>query len=334
MRKLGLLLTLLLSFVIVDKASALGFTDVNGTYYPNGGRVYMQRHDAPGDIQGFMSGNDVVFDVRQYLSSNNLQAADVTEITWGLNRSIPANSIISFSVSFQEISLGSEYYGLDLRGAVLLSDSCKNNEPYVYINEQHRGFSCSYTAFIKDSINSLSTLEKTRIVRASLMSSYSSNPTYNIIVSGGAFRQLTNDSLSASDREWLESVLPDSTTVGEVEQAIDNAKESEKEEYEEQQEDVDAGAEEAGEEAEEATSNLIDTASTIIGAIRDTPATNCNIRIQRGGFDTGNINLCNVPQSIRTMVGAVITIPITIAALHIVYSFLYTYLVFVRKEQD
>ena len=116
--------------------------------------------------------------------------------------------------------------------------------------------------------------------------------------------------------------------------AIESAREDEKEEYEEQQDDVNSGASDAGDEAEAATSSLIDTGRDIIETIRDTPATNCVIRIKRGNFDTGNLDLCNVPQQIRTMVSTAITIPVTIAALHIAYSVVMLYLNTVRKEQE
>lgn len=116
--------------------------------------------------------------------------------------------------------------------------------------------------------------------------------------------------------------------------AIEAAREDEKEEYEEQQEDVSDGADDAGEEADAATSSLIDTGRDIIETIRDTPATNCVIRIKRGNFDTGNINLCDVPQQIRTMISTAIVIPVTLAALHIAYSVVMLYLNTVRKEQE
>lgn len=119
-----------------------------------------------------------------------------------------------------------------------------------------------------------------------------------------------------------------------AETAIENARENEKEEYEEQQEDVNAGAEDAGAEAEEATSSLIDTASTIIGVIRDTAPTDCIIQIQIRAFNTGSLNLCHVPQEIRNLISTVITIPITIAAIFIIYTFVTTYLDFIRKEQE
>lgn len=119
-----------------------------------------------------------------------------------------------------------------------------------------------------------------------------------------------------------------------AESAIESARESEKTEYEEQQEDVESGAEDAGDEAEAATSTLIETGRNIIETIRDTPATNCVIRINTGNFDTGNLNLCNVPQVIRTMISSVITIPVTLAALHIAYSVVMLYLTTVRKEQE
>lgn len=115
---------------------------------------------------------------------------------------------------------------------------------------------------------------------------------------------------------------------------IKNYLEEQQAEYEEQQNDINDGAEEAGEEAEQATSTLIETGRNIIETIRDTPATNCVIRINTRNFDTGNLNLCNVPQEIRTVISTIITIPVTLAALHIAYSVVMLYLNTVRKEQE
>lgn len=148
--------------------------------------------------------------------------------------------------------------------------------------------------------------------------------------------QAQNSNLLLND---IKTLLNQVKTQGQAQQetleaAMQNAREEEKEEYEEQQDDVSGGADDAGEEAEAATSSLIDAGRDIIETIRDTPATNCVIRIKRGNFDTGNLNLCNVPQQIRTMISTAIVIPVTLAALHIAYSVVMLYLNTVRKEQE
>lgn len=123
------------------------------------------------------------------------------------------------------------------------------------------------------------------------------------------------------------------TTNELIQQLIDEQKE-EKENLEKATEDAEGSASEAGAEAEEATSNLIETSTNIINAIKDTPATNCNIRIKRGAFDTGELNLCNAPDEIKTAIGAIITIPVTIAGFRIAYAIVILYLETIRKEQE
>lgn len=334
MKKLTLLTILLLSFIIVDKANAISVSNYGNDALSDVRSNYGTTAGVTGQT-GTSVQQNLVFTMPYSYTVNNLRLQMAEE-------SFRANSIIHFNIAYtarqangtiQNNYVSLKYFGLHLAGGVtILHDSCFE-APYEVAMTGHT-FECSYTAFVPYTSNYIASSLNTRVVGPNDLNITQSDYITQLVITPISWITVNPNALTAEDRAWLESVLPDSATVGEVEQAIDNARESEKEEYEEQQEDVDAGADDAGEQADQATSNLIDTAGTIIGAIRDTPASNCNIRIQHGGFDTGNINLCNVPQGIRTMIGAIITIPVTIAALHIVYSFLYTYLVFVRKEQD
>lgn len=140
----------------------------------------------------------------------------------------------------------------------------------------------------------------------------------------------SNDPLLSGQQELINNTNIINSNIVDIK----NYLEGQEAQYEEQQSEISNGANGAGEEATTATSNLIETTTSIITVIRDTPATNCNIRVQRGAFDTGEINLCNVPSTIRTLISSVIVIPVTLAALHIAYELVIFYLYTVRKEQE
>lgn len=353
MRKLGLLLTLLLSFIIVNKASAATTTISNPAVWYS--RWWTSRATVPTISSDTGELKQIPFDVLispdAFLIGNDnwfsLQNNTILELTTFSG---------SFSYDFgapQGGPLTNCHITIRLTTGAAVNPDCRIDENTVGPN----GGSITYKfsgslptntgiARVDFNIGELNCTDayacalplsagrvRLKSFNMTIISENSASTTQILQKIDGVSSDLT---IISDKLDTIISLLEDmdGMSAEDMEEAIENARESEKEEYEDQQEDVDAGADDAGEQADQATSNLIDTAGTIIGAIRDTPATNCNIRIQRGGFDTGNINLCNVPQGIRTMIGAIIAIPVTIAALHIVYSFLYTYLVFVRKEQD
>lgn len=254
---------------------------------------------------------------------------------------IPDRYLITFNVSYisnigSSVSQGGyyRYDGLQSTNMQLLSESCvdrTNGTFYTGNVVSHIGqgiISCSYLFYSATNYDEFTSYPDSRIW-------YGESSTQNrIMITPGFIRAISWNGLTEDDREWLEEHMPTGSSTADIESAIESAREDEKQEYEDQQENVDSGAENAGEEAEEATSTLIETSRGIIETIRDTPATNCVIRINTGNFDTGNLNLCNVPQEIRTIISTVITIPLTLAALHIAYTTVMLYLNTVRKEQE
>lgn len=271
-------------------------------------------------------------------SINNMNAGNEISRLYIKYKSEPAGpALISFDISYYITSPNSAfapiYNGLKFKNRyVLLNDSCINSVgvPMVVGTNNVYAFECSYLIYAS------STTSKSIDTEAGspIFSAAGTNNSLTMRIGPANYVEISNNGLSNDDRTWLEEHLPSGTSTADIESAIESAREDEKEEYEEQQEDVTGGADDAGEEAEAATSNLIETGRSIIETIRDTPATNCVIRIRSGNFDTGNLNLCNVPQQIRTVISTIITIPVTLAALHIAYTTVMLYLNTVRKEQE
>lgn len=268
----------------------------------------------------------------------------VDNIRLNLSNYLPANTIFTFTVHYRvkgssTYTAGIEYFGWSSGSSwTLLNDSCVNPESSLVTNTStwETTLTCTYTGFTNVRLDYIDNVDRTRLIRFLNPDSNQGWVNSNAQITIGYIdsRTISWNGLTEDDREWLEEHMPAGSSTADIESAIEAAREDEKSEYENQQEDVDSGAEDAGEEAEEATSTLIETSRGIIETIRDTPATNCVIRINTGNFDTGNLNLCNVPQEIRTVISSVITIPVTLAALHIAYTTVMLYLNTVRREQE
>lgn len=334
MKKLAIFI-LLGTLLISNNASALELTGGNALELKSGTVT-----TGNGKINATKSHNDLIFQVNaNFVYQLDFDYSDTA---------IPANDyLLTFSVTYKSVygvAGGSNYTGhyrydgLQSETMNKLSESCIANDETPVTTQGNGGvpvwygegqLTCSYLFFSHAGYDSFSSHQDSRIWYTE-----TNGPGSQIIVTPGFVRGISFNGLTDDDRTWLEEHMPEGSSTSDIESAIESAREDEKKEYEEQQEDVDSGADEAGEEAEEATNTLIETGRTIIETIRDTPATNCVIRIRSGAFDTGNLNLCNVPQQIRTVISTIITIPVTLAALHIAYSVVMLYLNTVRKEQE
>lgn len=124
-----------------------------------------------------------------------------------------------------------------------------------------------------------------------------------------------------------------STSTG-VKEGMEEAMEDEKEQIQDASDDAEASADSAGDEAESETESLTEAVGDIINAIRTAQPTNCKITINTGHVNLGEIDLCNAPENIRTLISNLLTIPITLAVLHIGYSIIMLYLNTIRKEQE
>lgn len=128
---------------------------------------------------------------------------------------------------------------------------------------------------------------------------------------------------------------PDTSTEDAMNNAFENNRETEQEEIQNASDEAENGANEAGDGAEQATQSLLDTITSIIGAITTAQPTNCNISLNiTGRFNAGNLNLCNAPNEIRNVISVFILVPLTLGVLHLAYSLISQYLDRIRKEQE
>lgn len=334
MKRYILILTIIMALIFGKNVSAL---EIQGGREYNITSGWISADNESGKINGSQQNADFII--------NNINAdLYYTNLYLVFNQVVPANSILHLTATINVYTdqatgnPGIQYQGFDLGGFTILHDSCTQpNTNLVYRSSGGTMMQlvCDILAFNNQDVSTSRSQLNNRIFRITGPSPIQANLQAQLIFSDLRSRKINFNGLTEDDRQWLESVMPSGSSTADIESAIESAREDEKEEYEQQQEEVDSGADDAGEEADQATSNLIDTASSIIEVIRDTPATNCNIRIQTNNFDTGNINLCDkVPQAVRTTISAIIVIPVTLGALHIAYSLVMLYLNTVRKEQE
>lgn len=332
MKKLGFILVLTFCLVVHSNASALNVENPSGTIHKIVPGVSSAKFE-----NGWNNGVDITGDVRM----RSIGGGNLRQLNLKFSNPIINHSLLALKVSYSlTVSTTGyiQYRGfIPDSGWVLISQDCVGPTSIFNSssNTHQTNLECTYLLYNGLTTDHLETVEDGRIAYYG----YSGNPnileTYSDVIVQSAYSlELHSYGLNDDDRAWLEEHMPSGTSTADIESAIESAREEEKSEYEEQQEDVDSGADDAGEEAEAATSSLIDTGKSIIETIRDTPATNCVIRVKSGAFDTGNLNLCNVPQPIRTVISTIITIPVTLAALHIAYTTVIFYLNTVRKEQE
>lgn len=322
-------------------ANALGVTGASSLYLESGALEKTQTYGQTDNV-GFTiiatfnkSGNDLWVNVGDPSVFDHVSL--ITKET------IPANSIVSFVVRYQVQNNGPlsfNYYGVNfVAGRSLLSDSCIVNN----LNTATGGIGmnqmeCTYTYYNANATNIIDWAYGHHVMEWAYGGSQAgSNAMFNIVVGAPSYITLTNDGLSASDRAWLESVLPDSTSVGQIEQgvsdALENQSDSEREELEDTQNDAEDKANDSSDEAESETQSLREGISNIINLVRDTPASDCNIRINFR-IDTGVMNMCQIPDQFKTLIQTVTTIVGTIAVLNISYELLLLYVDSIRSFQD
>lgn len=254
---------------------------------------------------------NLIFTMPYSYTVNNLRLQMAEE-------SFRANSIIHFNIAYttrqangtiQNNYVSLKYFGLHLAGGVtILHDSCFE-APYEVAMTGHT-FECSYTAFVPYSSNYIASSLNTRIVGPNDTNITQSDYQTQLIITPISWITVNPNALTSEDRAWLESVLPDSTTVGEVEQALDNARESEKEEYEDQADENEQTANDESSAAQGSATSLLAVVGQFIGVLTSAQPTNCNLNGNLiPHLPLGQLNLCqNSPPAAITILGSLLLI--------------------------
>lgn len=313
-----LFITLFFSIYSHFSASALGVTSAQTVTYSRGhlrvdngsGGMVTKNLEVPNPSMGAV--------LQHFNTSAHLNGGNGSILGWTLetNEVVPANSLISFYVQYEwYVSSWSQttpplvpYYGVQFANdKTLVSENCIGNSGQTQTQSVGtHTLSCTYLVYNSTPMQVFDTLPKQRIIAFTLASNFDNS----IRFSNASYIQLTNDGLSASDRAWLESVLPDSTTVGEVEQAIDNARESEKQEYEDQAQETEDIANDESSAAQGTATTLLSVVGQFIGVLTSAQPTNCNLNGNLvPHLPLGQLNLCqNSPPAAITILGSLLLI--------------------------
>lgn len=296
----GLLACLALSVGFSLNADALSLTDNSGNYFMTGCQVEelgSSFNNGARVITGNFNGNDC------FLTSDTagLNFA-LSRLEVLLDRQIPKNSLVSFDYTLTVGNVAMTYYGISFRNAITLYDSCLT--PYSAVSRPigNTGTNtkistqCSVTILTSNDKVSFSSDEQSRI--AWIYSNPNTAgaaiaPSVELVISPGSWRQLSNDSLSADDRQWLLQHLPADSSPAQIEQAIVDAQQQARED--ERQELDDEASDYQSELEDNPDQQAIETKMSSILAI-----------IQDFVFAIGRpvISTCILPMDFRAYTGA------------------------------
>lgn len=232
------------------------------------------------------------------------------------NQTIPGNSIVSFSMSYKiDDSLDTKpaiftYNGVQFEdGRTLLYDSCLGTN----LNQTNvREFQCTYVFWNRYNTNLIQSKGGVHIIEPG--SSLPNTSVLTVIWGGASALQLTNDGLSASDRAWLESVLPSGSVVGQVEEGVKNAMDDVEDEQQDKYEDQASENEDTissdSTAAQNTATSLLQVIVQAIGVFSSAQPTNCNIDGSLiPHLPLGTLNLCqNSPPAAITALGSILLI--------------------------
>lgn len=297
-------------------------------------------------------------------SANVPSNGTITNINLKLrNKVIPAHSLFSYSIRYAGLVGSKVTYNGFVPGNnwSLISDSCAQSaqaEPGSAGEVYAGDFTCTYYGVTGD--NDVNVIN---------MYGYILNmTTYGLLVlaNGGSYVEIEEESGSGGSSGDYDDIIDEiqyvlgevrnnnsqntvinnnivairdalagsSGTEGIVDKldALIDQAEQQREELEEVQEDAQDTAEDAQDQIDNDTATITEQIGTIIGIIKDTPATNCNINGNMGVVNLGTMNMCQgVPQSIRDVVIYVASGVLVLAILRLAYSLVKVYVGYLQS---
>lgn len=271
------------------------------------------------------SGNDVWVNIPGAYSQN------ITAMNLNVSTPIPANSLVSFSISYDYLNdagTGIKYYGLQFEhNRSLLYDSCENiigQNLYVANSGTHITWTCTYVFYNQDQTSIIDSSYGSHIFER-IQPTDNLIDVLNIVIGPASSVQLTNNGLSANDRAWLESVIPDATSVGQIEQGVKDAMDSVEDEqqakYEQQAEDNEDDIDAASSAAQSTATSLTSVLTQFLGILTSAQPTNCVLNGDlMPHLPLGQLDLCqNSPPAAITALGSLILIAFVVPlAYHLV----------------
>lgn len=159
--------------------------------------------------------------------------------------------------------------------------------------------------------------------------------------SGGSYNSVLNDIKYLNQDQYnrlvdilsnLSALRNGQITSSQIEDAVEQAQESEKDQIQDASDDAQDAADEAQDTVESDTATITQQIGNIIGAITDTPATDCEINGNMGNVNLGTMNMCQgMPQEIRTRIGYITSGVLALAILRLAYSLVQAYVAYITS---
>lgn len=292
---------------------------------------FLSAFSSPVSAFSFDNSSNVVFPIEPHIykgipasilfsGSNSANDAVISQLTpgvygdiwWKFHTTIPANSIYTFNLTFTFTnSVDVEYFGLTSGNFSLLHDSCIDRlgttAALTTLNPTNQ-LSCTYVFYTQSDKTFFDGMDDSRLFYfrdGSDGSGYSGSVT----ISAGGYRHINWNGLTADDRAWLESVLPQGSSVSQVEEGVSNAlqeqKEAERQELQDAQDDAESSANDSGDEAKEQGETFIQIVRDFVDVTVNLHESDCLIdfdlfdhsRFGRGDdAKTYVVNLCPQPK--------------------------------------
>lgn len=256
-----------------------------------------------GDINAVVSGSDLIFYV------NNATDVNVTGLYFNFNTSsgFEPNYLMSLNVRYEGNNSNNSGYmlvdGLLSEKMDTITTSCVDVSNNNFFNPSggiyapgNNTVTCTYLFLSHGNYSYFSSRLDSRIVR--FVNPDPSSQPAKIVVTPGFIRHFSTDGLTPSDRQWLESVIPQGTTIQQVEEGVENAlhtqSEAERDELSDAQDDAEDTADAQGSQAQSRGTTILQAFISFVNALRNVTPSNCNIDMDLGNLDLGVVNLCSL----------------------------------------
>lgn len=230
--------------------------------------------------------------------------ANVTVMSLKLNKNIPANSLVSLSITWTTESVGSTgfiYHSLQFEhNRSLLWDSCINfaGQP-IYSSDKFMTLTCNYVYYNASDTNIIDSIYGSHIWEVIHQADVDDH--VNVVIRQPTSIQLSNNGLTYSDRLWLQQNMPGASEA-QVQDAVENAErthdDEQQEKYEDQAEENEDTAEDNSSAAQGTATSLLNVVGQFISTLTSAQPTNCNLNGNLiPHLPLGTLNLCqNSPQ--------------------------------------
>lgn len=366
-KRFGLLVccAFLVLFGISENANALEVGEVDYRTV-NTSRATYRYQDNPGyqwSTTGSLIQNGRVPGRRIDIGTTNNVWGNVDGVYLDLGSSyVPENSLVSFDIRFVVPNYTESVYysNVSLADGIMLSEQCtvtaeaehsSTSTSAAEIQCHYLGITGSYSAGngwnpigISGNVLTLSPdgariFTPDKVYYATLTASAGgggSSQDYNQQLNNIRYLQQDQYNRLVDILSNLNDLESGQLTPAQVETSLNNAlndaMDAEKEEIQDAADDAQDAVDDAQDTIESDTASITDQIGTIIGIIKDTPATNCNINGNMGNVNLGTMDMCQgVPQSIRDIIVYVASGVLVLAILRLAYSLVKVYLGYLQS---